>query len=130
VEKIREEILRRVRDELLFTFYLKALEYHTRRGLRMWCNCEYCQARISGTRYIGHNTFYAYGTSYEHHGTWPSCVIPERKEHRQNYDYVKGYDNCVHQSFEDYICSGIERERERKRIKLRAELRELKEKVL
>jgi hypothetical protein len=122
-----------VKEKLLISFYLHALDYHCRRGLRLWCTCEYCQTRIAGTRYIGHNTFYAYGSSYDSFSAWPSAIISsreQREERREEYLYAKGYDNCIHQDFEDYIRSGIERERERKRQWLRAELRELKEKAL
>ena len=118
-----------MKEKLLLSFYLRALDYHCRRGLRLWCTCEYCQTRVAGTRYIGHNTFYAYGSSYDSFSAWPSAIIPSR-EQREGYLYAKGYDNCIHQDFEDYIRSGIEHERERKRIRLRAELRELKEKAL
>lgn len=43
----------RVSQRLPKALLERTIEYHTRRGLRTWCDCHYCVTKRSGTREIG-----------------------------------------------------------------------------
>lgn len=123
MELIRAEVKIRMRSKLVPALIQAAMVYHTRRGLRTWCDCEYCSAHRRGTGYVGHNTFKA-RDDYLVADTGGVRYLPSHLWIRMN-DGPYWYDH-----WEDYIRSGIARERRRKVVQLRKELQEIKERVL
>lgn len=65
LETLRSLVEKRVDDLLIPILLDKSIEYHTRKGLRTWCDCSYCEIKRKGT-----NSIYNVGTyvHYDHYG--------------------------------------------------------------
>lgn len=81
----------------------KSITFHTRKGLRDWCDCEYCRVKRSGTNEIAHT------------GTWMHYDHPRINQ-------FSNYDNWE-------LWAAIIKRRKDKAKKLRQELNELKLKL-
>lgn len=68
-------------DTLLIPALLdKSVEYHTRKGLRDWCDCDYCYTKRNGTRSIYHVGTYCH---------YDQGFLPDRQyDGRQMHAYV------------------------------------------
>jgi hypothetical protein len=49
LEAIREAIIKRTREKLAEGFREEFISYHTRKGIRRWCECSFCNTKRQGT---------------------------------------------------------------------------------
>jgi len=109
VERIRTEVNKRVQENRLKDLLNAWIKHHTRKGLRD-CNCNFCQEKRAGTRYIGFTPFPFYRYNEEFRRLQSIC----------------GSTVCP----EDLAREIILKERERKREIVRERLRKAKEEIL
>ncbi len=50
---IRNEVKRRVSERVIGVLIERAVAHHCRRGIRVGCSCEYCQAKRLATQELG-----------------------------------------------------------------------------
>lgn len=64
----------------------KSIEYHTRRGLRLGCDCEYCRVKQNGTTSIAHTgTWMQYGKPnlLSDHDSWEIWAVIQKSRKEQ-----------------------------------------------
>lgn len=58
-------------DRLIPRLLDQSIEYHTRKGMRDWCDCAYCKAKRAGTqRLFRAGTMIHYGCAYSPVDDW------------------------------------------------------------
>lgn len=57
LQRIRAEVEKRVKARLAGALVEAHIQWHTRKGLREGCDCNFCVEKKAGTRYIGYTPF-------------------------------------------------------------------------
>lgn len=80
----------------------KSVEYHCRRGLRSWCDCDYCAEKRNGTARIAHigttANFSFYGhvsIAYENYELWAYIVRQRREQAKKLRDKLNDIKQVV-----------------------------------
>jgi hypothetical protein len=118
VERIRQRVQQELHRRLLENILEQGIEYHTRRRIRWWCDCSYCNEKRRGTADITHGT-----RRYTQGQLIPGYIL-DSKHYYLDGDVGRDLPPC--DNIDDAIRNRMERVRERLRIRLRANLMALK----
>lgn len=109
----------------------RAIRYHSRRGIRWWCDCSFCLAKRQGTFRIGnYHKISPNATSYSNKYPWRD-LPPIPRPYADGfvyYDFEWRRDGAW--QLEDYYRRRVHEAREGERVKLRQELSDLVKEVL
>lgn len=110
LEKIREMMEAKLEESFIPKLIDRAVEYHTRQGLRPGCDCSYCLEKVRATWEIGHVNIRAIYDQY---------YLP--RGHALHYDFDWR---------ENHIKDAIWRYRKHQRLLFRLHLKERKQEII